>query len=974
MKETQYIKDTYEVISRETFSDLGGEGLVLRHKKSGARIAVLENNDVNKVFYIAFRTTPTDSTGVPHILEHSVLDGSERFPVKEPFVELCKGSMNTFLNAFTYPDKTVYPVASCNNKDFSNLMSVYLDAVFAPGIYRKKEIFLQEGWHYEMEKKEDPLSVNGVVYSEMKGAFSDRNEVMDTCVYRELFPENCYGFVYGGDPERIPELTYEQFLEFHKRFYHPSNSYIYLYGNMDTAERLEWMDREYLSRYDAIDPKTDIAVQSDRREPMERECFYSVNSEEEAEEASAYCYASFLHTGILEKEKTALCVLNRVLLTMEGAPLKKALTEAGIGADVGGDFTDELLQPVLEIYACDGDAGQMNKFRKVITDTLKKCVKDGLNKTMLTAAVNQMEFRLREADTGSTPKGLTYGLSLLCDWLYDDSRVFEVLRWNEIFSWLREKIETDYFESLITKYILNNPNAVWMTCNPKIGLLEEKEALLAEKLAKQKEAMTAEEIERIVRETKELKEAQMRPDTPEALATIPQLERKDIDPKARPFIYSVEERNRKTMVYHVIPSNRILYVQMLFDTKRLSKEQLFACSVMCELMGKMDTKLHTLSELSAEIGLHTGEIGTDTQEYPEYGKADSSRNFFRIRGKALYAKIPELFSLMTEILFQTDFTDTKRILEILKELKSDMEKQYTDMSQSVAVGRTMSYITESGMYHEWMEGIDFYENVSELIERYEERKEAFISLLEETKRILFARDLVTISITADEEGRKAADSEVDRMDEMLADTSEGTGAKFVPQKKNEGFMTPGRMQYVCCAGNYLKEGFGVQTLFSVLSNALKYGYLWNNIRVTGGAYGGSFYGTSSGKLVFVSWRDPHIARTMQVYRDCADYVEHLEADEREMTKYVIGTMAGTDEPLNPRREGERGLNAFLCGITQEIIQENRNRILSATVEQLRALAPIIRKTMEQDCHCTVGSASKVTEDAACFTTVRNLIR
>ena len=434
--------NAYELIKEQKLNDINSFGYVLRHKKSGARIALISNDDDNKVFYIGFKTPPTDETGVPHIIEHSVLCGSEKFPLKDPFVELVKGSLNTFLNAMTYPDKTVYPVASCNEQDFKNLMDVYMDSVLHPNILKCEEIFKQEGWHYELEDMDAPITINGVVYNEMKGAYSSPDEMLQNAIYKSLFPDNTYGKDSGGNPAHIPELTYENYLEFYKKYYHPSNSYIFLYGDCDMEERLEWLDKAYLNAYDAIAVDSHIESQNAFAEVKYVEGKYPIGNEE-SEEDNTYLAYSKVICDVHEKTlRQAFAVLDYVLISASGAPVRQALIDAGIGQDVYGSFDDETLQTAFHICAKNANASDKERFVEIIETTLKKIVEEGINKTSVLAAINSSEFRFREADFGSYPKGLLYGLECLGTWIFDDEGVFAPMEMLDVFAYLKEQVDT----------------------------------------------------------------------------------------------------------------------------------------------------------------------------------------------------------------------------------------------------------------------------------------------------------------------------------------------------------------------------------------------------------------------------------------------------------------------------------------------------------------------------------------------------
>ena len=976
IKNTETLKNlsAYVIESEENLPDISGYGIVLRHKKSGARVALISCDDNNKVFSVGFRTPPEDSTGVAHILEHSVLCGSERFPVKDPFVELAKGSLNTFLNAMTYPDKTIYPVASCNDKDFANLMEVYLDAVFFPNIHHEKKIFLQEGWHYELESADGELTYNGVVYSEMKGAFSSPDEVLFSKIQQTLYPDTSYGVESGGDPDHIPELTYEQFLEFHKRYYHPVNSYIYLYGDMDMAERLEWMDKEYLSRFEKIELDSSIQLQKGFTEKKTVEEYYSVNNEEEAKDAAYFSY-NIAFTGEEDVVKeTAMSLLCSALIKKPGTPLKVALTEAGIGADSTANYEDEIAQPFLSIVTKNAAADKAEEFLKVVTETLEQCATEGVSKKSLSAALNSMEFSLREGDSGSYPKGLRYCQMMFGTWLYDDTRVFENLHWTPVFEKLRELIETDYFENLIREYLLDNTHAAFVTLYPKVGLLAEKEEALAKDLEAYKNSLSKEEAEALVAQTNALKEYQSEPSKPEDLAKIPMLTREDIKKEADPLINEVKEIAGVTALHQEIFTSGIAYVKLLFEMKKVSAELLPYVGILTDLFGRMDTKEHSYLDLNNEISIHTGGISVSTLVSSKYDDLHDYRAFMVAEGKTLYHKIPELFAYMKEMLTETVYDNPVRLREILLERKSGLERRYTGMAHSVAMKRATSYFSEVGVAMELLDGIAYYEFISDLLEHYDERKASLVQKLTEAYEAVFAKDVMMLSVTADAEGYELVKNQCNTLFDAFAPEAKGSCLKLSPEKKNEGFITPGQVQYVCVSGNYREAGLSYTGAYEVLRTAMSYGYLWNQIRVLGGAYGAGLVAMENGRMAFCSWRDPHLSRTMQVYADAVEYIEKFEADEAEMTKYVIGTMSDVDMPRNPRMEGERGLTAYLTGRTFGSVQKHRDEILTITVEDVRALAEGVKAMLAQNCCCTVGSEKKVREDASHFMTVRDLLR
>ena len=670
-----YDLNAYEVLQTEDLSDLKSKGTLLKHKKSGARVLLMENDDENKVFTIGFRTPPSDSTGVPHIMEHSVLCGSKEFPVKDPFVELVKGSLNTFLNAMTYPDKTVYPVASCNDKDFQNLMHVYMDAVFYPNIYQNDKTFRQEGWSYKLDDPDGELTISGVVYNEMKGAFSSPEGVLDRVVLNSLFPDNTYSVESGGDPEVIPELTYEQFLDFHRKYYHPSNSYIYLYGDMNMEEKLRWLDEKYLSDFENEPVDSEIHLQKPFTEMKEVVQEYSIASEESEEDNTYLSYNKVIGTTLDEKLYLAFEILDYALLSAPGAPLKKALLDAGVGKDISGSYDNGVYQPIFSVISKNANVEQKEEFVRVIEDTLKDIVKNGINKKALRAGINYHEFRFREADFGNYPRGLMYGLQLFDSWLYDETKPFIHMQAIPTFEFLKEQVETGYFEELIQEYLLDNTHGSIVIIKPERGRTARMDKELADKLQVYKDSLSKEEIDALVKATKELEEYQEEESAPEDLAKIPVLGREDISREIAPIYNKELETGGVKLVHHEVETNGIGYTALLFDLSGIPEEKLPYISILQSVLGIIDTKNYEYSELFNEINVHTGGIGTSLELYTDVTKV-KEKEFcatFEIKGKALYPKMDVLFSMMREILMESDLGDEKRLKEILAMLKSRLQ-------------------------------------------------------------------------------------------------------------------------------------------------------------------------------------------------------------------------------------------------------------------------------------------------------------
>lgn len=966
------IKDlcAYELQKEEDLKGIKAKGYLLRHRKSGARIVYIENDDNNKVFSIGFRTPPSDSTGVPHIMEHSVLCGSKNFPAKDPFVELVKGSLNTFLNAMTYPDKTVYPVASCNDKDFQNLMHVYMDAVFYPNIYEHEEIFRQEGWSYQLDSAEDKLKYNGVVYNEMKGAFSSPEGVLDRVILNTLFPDTSYANESGGDPEVIPELTYEQFLDFHRKYYHPSNSYIYLYGDMDAEEKLNWLDQEYLGKYDREPVDSTIRFQEPFAEIQEKVIPYSIASEESEEDNTYLSYNKVVGTSLDKELYLAFQILDYALLSAPGAPLKKALTDAGIGKDIMGSYDNGIYQPIFSVIAKNANAEQKEEFIQVIEDVLRASVKNGIDTKAIEAGISYYEFRYREADFGNYPKGLMYGLQMMDSWLYDEEKPFIHIEALDTFEFLKKQIGTGYYEALIQNYLLDNPHGAIVIVTPEKGRTARMEAELEEKLQEYKASLTAEEIETFVQKTHALEDYQSEPESEENLEKIPVLKREDISREIEPIINEELTLAGVPVIFHEIETNGIGYVDVLFDMSSVEEEDLPYVGILQSVLGIIDTKHYDYGTLFNEINVNTGGIGTSLELYNDVTniREKAFKATFEIKGKALYGKLPVAFDMMREILMESKLDDGKRICEILAMLKSRLLMKFQSSGHVTAVLRAQSYASPSAKLKDMTNGIAFYETVSYLEEHFEEEKEKLSKKLIDLSKKLFRGDNMMLSYTAAKEGLEDLEAMVEKLKDSLHTQASEEESRCVIhcEKKNEGFKTASKVQYVAKAGNFIDQGVSYTGALQILKVIMSYDYLWQNIRVKGGAYGCMSNFNRIGEGYFVSYRDPNLKRTLDVYDGVVEYLKNFTVSERDMTKYIIGTMSGIDQPMTPASKGDRSMNLYMNKISAEMIREERNQILDARQDDIRALYKVAEAVLQADQMCVIGGEDKIEEEKELF--------
>lgn len=955
----------FRLEKEEAAADIQSAAKIFVHEKSGAKLLVLANQDDNKVFSVTFRTPPADSTGVAHIVEHSVLCGSRQFPLKEPFVELVKGSLNTFLNAMTFPDKTMYPIASRNAKDFRNLMNVYLDAVFYPNMYNTPETLMQEGWHYELADVASELVYKGVVYNEMKGVFSSPDAVLEHNVLSSLFPDTTYGFESGGDPEFITDLTQSMFLDFHRRYYHPANSYIFLYGDMDILAELEFIDTQYLCNFDKITVDSTIARQAPFAAPQEAVFYYPVADGEDITDKSFMSLNMVVGNNCEAELPLAFEMLTYLLLETPAAPLKQALLAAGIGKDISGSFERSLLQPVFGITVSGTNAVAKERFVQTVEQELTRLVTQGIDKKVIEAAINRYEFAFREANFGSRPKGLMYNIKCLESWLYDADPLLH-LNYSAALANIKTALTTDYFEQLIQTYLLGNSHRSLVTLVPQPGLAARKEQENREKLAAYKATLSSRELEQIVAETKRLQELQQAVDSPEALATIPLLSLSDITREVEALPQEVRQEQGVPVCLQDLPTNGIAYVKLYFDAMSIPQTHLPYVHMLVDLLGKVDAGDYRYADLANEVNIHTGGISYSLNVYSQHDDDQIFAPQFVIKSKALVEKLPQLAELLAVIAADSRFADRQRLWELVKEMKAKWDNGLFRRGQEVAAARALSYLSPSAHYNE-TGLLTFYDFITDLEKNYDERAEELAQALAWTAAQLFAKPNVTLSVTVDRAHypafQQAFGSWAGRLPAATA-TREAYTATL--SAKNEAIMTPGKVQYVVQAANFRRLGYAYHGSYKVLETILRYDYLWTKIRVQGGAYGAFASFERNGNLLFGSYRDPNLAETLAVYRDMAGYLRSFAADEREMTKYIIGTISRMDTPLTASQKGELADSCYFRGLTTAERQRERDEVLETTLADIQRAAEVAAAATAQNYICVLGGEEKIKANSQLF--------
>ena len=953
----------------ERIDEINGTAYEMKHEKSGARLIYIDSPDSNKVFNIAFRTTPHNSTGVAHIMEHSVLCGSRKFPLKEPFVELVKGSLNTFLNAMTYPDKTMYPVASKNDKDFRNLMDVYLDAVLYPRVRDDAEIVMQEGWHYELDHADDELTYKGVVFNEMKGVYSSPDSVLERQMMRELFPDTTYGVDSGGDPDHITDLTYEEFQEFYRVHYHPSNSYIFLYGDMNIEEQLAFLNDEYLSHFDAIEVHTEVGLQAPFTEGKVVSYPYSVGSEEPTDNRTLHSFAYVL-PSVTPEHSLAFEVLTHALLTSPAAPLKQALVKAGIGSDVSGYYLDSIRQPMWTVQATGSNLDKQADLQRIVESTLQELCDKGLDKELLEASLNSIEFALRESDFGGRPIGLAYVIRMMDNWLYDNDPL-ELLHYEEALANIRKGLAGTYFEDLIRQSILDNNHKVLVSIYPERGLQERKDAEVKEHLAAVKANMTKEEIDAIVEQTKRLKIRQETPDSEEALASIPLLELSDLNPN----IEAVERRESKigNTKVHFVPTftKGINYVGLYFNLSCLTEDELFYADILSDILGRIDTSERGYEALAKDINMNLGGLSSDVTAISKDGKRDEFTPLMIVRAKALHSKLPDLCRLINEVVQKADYSDDRRLTELVQESKAIWDNEAFRRGNSIVSQRVMAQVSAVGKFRD-NGNFGYYQKISELASN-----PAALPLLPEkladVARKIFRANNVNIMFVGEEGELEAFENLMKPLVETW-DTTELSNdvLQITRLSGNDGIVTAGKVQYVAQGGNFVDHRFKHVGPMSVLETILRYEYLWIRIRVQGGAYGAfaNFY--DDGNMIFCSYRDPNLVETLNVYKELPQYLREFTLTDREMRKYIIGTMSSLDLPMTPALRGPRAMGMYFSGAKLEDKVEFRKQVIACKPENIVALADVVEPVLKDNHICTMGNEQKIKDAGDVFDNIISL--
>ena len=967
----------FKLLEESKIDEIQSVARIFEHIKSGARLIHLENSDDNKLFSIGFRTTPTDSTGIAHILEHSVLCGSRKFKSKDPFGEIEKSSLNTFLNAMTYTDKTIYPVSSRNHKDYMNLMNVYLDAVLHPNIYKNHEILRQEGWRHEIDPATNKLICKGVVYSEMQGALSSPEQVIASNIYSSLFPNTTYAFVSGGVPEVIPDLTQENFEKFHSTFYHPTNSYIFLYGDQDLHKCLEFINHEYLMEFDRIEIPSHIEDVEAFESMVEETSEYSI-SEEEDEKNKTFLALSFACENTSNaKEYLTMKILYNMFIESSASPIKAALLKEGIGEcilTIDDMNMDPTKQDMFVVAVKNTEESKKDQFKKVVFDTLKSLVKNGIDKNLLEASINSVEFGLREADPWRIAnKGIQYNGWVLNSWIYDGDPLAH-LKYEENLTNIKTSINNNYFESFIERYMLENSHCSLVVLNPKKGLEETKTKVLEEKLQSYKASLSETALQELTARNEKLKEAQVSVDSQEAKESVPKLPIGEVGKKAEKIPQVVVKEQGVTILKHDIHTNKIAYINLLFDASVIEEKYTPYIGLLGNILGELDTEKRAYSELITEIHKNTGGITFENEIYTEKDNVEAYHPKFIIKSKVISENIPALLQLINEIITSTKFDDVSRIKQVIQEIKSKLQMKIINAGHTVAITRAFSKFSYANKYRDMTSGALYYEFICNLEKNFEENIDEFKKNLIKVYETIFNKNNLLVSVVGAESESENLVSNINIiLDNLKADKFETTNLDWQPSKEIEGLITASNVQFVAKGFNFAKLGYKYSGKMRVMEKILVSEYLYTRVRLQGGAYGCIMDINKDGNLAFVSYRDPNLTQTVSTYNEAYKFLESVDFTEKDMENFIIGTVGKVYKPLTPDKKGEKAVGNYICNVSYTDTQTELDELLSTTVEDIKSYANMLKMGMDQNYCCVVGNEGKIKENKDMFDRISMLL-
>ena len=954
----------YTLKEKEYIEELDSTGYYFVHNKTKAKVFYLENEDEIKTFSIGFRTPPKDSTGVAHIVEHTVLSGSRKYRTKEPFMDLVNSSLQTFLNAMTFPDKTIYPIASRNTKDFYNLMDVYLDAVFYPRIYEEEKIFYQEGWHYEMEDLDSPIKYNGVVYNEMRGAYSDPDDQVSEIISEDLHPGSTYSHDSGGNPHHIPDLTYEDFLNFHKKYYHPSNSYIFLNGAMDIEEVLKYIDQEYLGNFDYLEVNSKINEGQSENKIEILDKTYSIGAGEKEENKAYYVYGLTLGPSTSPMDRFMRSILEDIIIESDSSILKDKFLESGLCEDYFSQVSTSISQDFF-IVGKNGDGKSLDKFVKIIEDGLRQAVEEKIDQDLLAATLNSFEFSTKDL---GIHKGVLLNISCLRSWLYDASPI-EALKYKDTLAYIKDKLDKGIVEEYIEEKILNNPRKIQMTIRPNPGEFLEKDRAQEEKLRAYKESLSEEEKENLVKKTQALFEYQTKLDSKEDKATIPKLDLKDISKGVSHLDTEVIRDGDKDLVFTRAFTNGICNMTMSFDLKNIKAEELFYVSVVFDLLGSLDTENYSYKDLNNQVDIHTGGISFSPAIY-QNPKTLAYKVQGNLRGRAMEDKIDKYLDLVEEIIFRTKFEKPKRIKDLLLAEKADIEASIEQGGHTLIASEVASMLDDSADVTNMIGGRKYLFDLKKVLKDLDQDPKSVLEKLDETYKKIFNQNL-TLSLAGKDEYLEKTKTWLEKIENKLSSFDQ----VFAYERGNLKSIALKSSSNVCYVSDGFKlQDFGIEAsgVQRVLAKIISGDYLHTQIRAKGGAYGAGISINPNGNVTTYSYRDPNLDKTFDTYDKIGDYLGDLDLDQRDLADFIIATMNQFDPPTTPSQYPTIALARYFTEFGEDDLAKMKDQALKTSIADIKAYKEVFDQAKNKKVYGVLGSKELIEKSKRDFEEIKTM--
>ncbi|ABR47271.1 Peptidase M16C associated domain protein [Alkaliphilus metalliredigens QYMF] len=969
--EVNKVYNGFQLMEEKYVEEIDSQARLFQHMQSGAQLIHLDNDDSNKVLSISFSTPPSDDTGIPHILEHSVLNGSEKFPVKSPFIEMNKRSLNTFLNAFTYPEHTSYVAASRNDRDFRNLLDMYLDAVFAPKVLKEEKIFMQEGWHFALKNFQDELIYNGVVYNEMKGVYSNPFSVLSRENQKSLFPDTPRAYNSGGVPEMIPQLSYEALIDFYDTYYHPSNSYIYLYGDLDLQDTLKFINDEYLSTFQNKEIQSSVLKQKSFTERAYHTIEYTLPQNTDVQNKT-YLSLNYAVDETNNKETTiGFSILNALLMQTESSPLRSALLREEMGINVFGSYNSTGLQTSFSIIIENANDQKSQDFEEIVQQTLEEIVRNGIDRELIDAIFNTLEISMR-TEASNANRGLGYHDAVLNTWLYDHDPTL-YLSFEDTLNSIKNKIDENYFENLIQEYLLDNTHSSLVMMKPVAGLEAEKGRALKAELQQIKDNFSEEEIHALVQQTKALEKWKETPNSEEAIQTLPKLSLDDLQQQQEIVKLNVEKLEEVTILSHPLFTNGIAYVNMYFDTTKVPQEQIPYISLLTRLLGSIDTENYSYQQLSNEMHNRLGGLNFRTNVVSNF---KNNHEYSPKLIMSMYTVVDELengFAVLEEMMHNGKFENVDRIKQLVGQLKTDMESSLNSNGIAVAQTQLVRKQSQANQYEASISGMDFYFFLCEIEEMLESNPKAVLENLKEINQLVFQKENLLVGITVDEDEYEIFKKAFLPFQATLKTVDEPWQTySFTTPSGNEGIINAEQLQSVVKGANFKDLGYEYSGKMDVLTQILSTEYLWNQVRVSGGAYGSSIYIGDTGEVLLYSYRDPNLKETLDVFDAIPSFLRQFDADEEEMLNYIIGTLGEYDPLLSPQNKGAMQDMLYMTQRTHGDVEKIKEQILQTTAEDIRNFAQMMEDVLNQNQYVVVGDETKIQENVHLFDSVVNV--